>query len=602
LLIVGYDGTIHQLVANVAAKANQDFPLKLSQTGLFSSVKDHDVAPGVTAYRINAEPWADHTLADRYIALPGTSQLGIHKSSNAQVGNLKGEWSFPTDSVLMKTISLEMEVGNPRSQRRLETQILHRDGDTWRAYSYIWKDDQTDAVLSPGQGLDRTFTVADPRVPGGRRNQVWHFASRTECILCHTTRAGTVHGFRIDQLNNSDQGNDDGLDQLNLLSELNLFSEPLFAGKPRNKWPRIVSPSDESADINLRARAYLHVNCAHCHRRGGGGTAAIDVQFQHSIEKTNLLNARPTQGTFGVHRAGVVAAGAPHRSVLFIRMAKLGRGRMPYFGSSMVDEAGLQLIHDWIQQLPIDGNGQTAATAETTSRRLLQQLRTSSKQSADSRAKLIGQLLSSTSSAMLLLAATGELTDPLEKELKKTVIAIAAKHQNVEIRDLFERFVAEEHRVKRLGSVIDPKRILAIVGDRRRGKRLFETTSGVQCRNCHRIGTIGQQVGPDLSLIGKKYKRFQILENLLEPSKQIDEKFITYLVETTDGRVITGLLVEKNENKVVLKNATNKLVEISRKDIDVFVPTRKSLMPDLLLREMTAQQVADLLEFFSSLK
>ena len=89
---------------------------------------------------------------------------------------------------------------------------------------------------------------------------------------------------------------------------------------------------------------------------------------------------------------------------------------------------------------------------------------------------------------------------------------------------------------------------------------------------------------------------------MLEPSKLIDPKYVTYVAELDDGRLLTGLLVTKAENEVVLKDAQDKLLRIPSKQIEQLVPQRQSLMPDLLLRDMTAQQVADLLEYLSSLK
>ena len=105
-----------------------------------------------------------------------------------------------------------------------------------------------------------------------------------------------------------------------------------------------------------------------------------------------------------------------------------------------------------------------------------------------------------------------------------------------------------------------------------------------------------------MTTIGQKYNRAQLLESILEPSKLIDPKYVTYLVETDDGRLLTGLLVKKDEKEVVLKDARNKLTRISSVQIEQLVPQRLSLMPELLLRDMTAQQVADLLAYLSSLK
>ena len=113
---------------------------------------------------------------------------------------------------------------------------------------------------------------------------------------------------------------------------------------------------------------------------------------------------------------------------------------------------------------------------------------------------------------------------------------------------------------------------------------------------------VGNLVGPDLSDIGKKYSRAQILESILEPSKSIDPKYVTYLVETTDGKVHTGLLAEKNEREVILKTVGDQEIRLPVARVAVLAPQRNSLMPELLLRDLTAEQAADLLAFLASLK
>src|SRR5439155_17019668 len=86
----------------------------------------------------------------------------------------------------------------------------------------------------------------------------------------------------------------------------------------------------------------------HCHTRGGGGSSFFDVQYKLPLAKTSLIGSRPTQGTFGIFEAEIVAPGDPYRSVLYYRMSKLGHGRMPQFGSQIVDPRGTKLIRDWI--------------------------------------------------------------------------------------------------------------------------------------------------------------------------------------------------------------------------------------------------------------
>src|SRR5206468_8944163 len=99
-------------------------------------------------------------------------------------------------------LSMEMERGNAKSQRRLETQILHHQASgIWRGYTYAWNDEQTDATLVAAGGADRVLTVKDAKAPGGSRRQTWHFPSRTECLTCHNPWAGHTLAFTPGQLN-----------------------------------------------------------------------------------------------------------------------------------------------------------------------------------------------------------------------------------------------------------------------------------------------------------------------------------------------------------------------------------------------------------------
>ena len=170
------------------------------------------------------------------------------------------------------------------------------------------------------------------------------------------------------------------------------------------------------------------------------------------------------------------------------------------------------------------------------------------------------------------------------------------------MRDLFERFIPERERVKRLGDVVDRTAILALCGDRAHGRLVFDTNAAAQCKSCHKVGDVGENVGPDLTKIGAKYTKSALLDQILEPSKTIEPQYATYLLETKDGRVLSGLAVERTKDAVMLKDAQGKTIKVSSVEIERLVPQARSLMPELLLRDMTAQQVADLLDFLASLR
>jgi uncharacterized repeat protein (TIGR03806 family) len=603
-------GQISRLVPN-AAKTTADFPRTLSATGLFASVVDHLPAPGLIPYSVIAPQWCDGATKTRYLALPGDSKIEFEAITYPQPApGASPGWKFPDAAVLVETISLEMEKGNPHSSRRLETRILHYErlsggddvvGDQyWKGYTYLWNDQQTDAVLlEDPRGREATYTISDTDAPGGKRQQTWHFPSRAECTVCHNMAAKYALGVQTLQMNKDHDYGGRLANQLRTLEHLGVFTRPLPAAP--EDLPRLTDYRDKKQDLALRARSYLHANCSHCHRKWGGGNAEFQLLATLDLGDTQTVGVRPGQGTFNIPHARILAPGDPYRSVLFYRMAQIGPGRMPRIGSSVADESGLRLIHDWIKQLPATdrAENEAAADARPGDAAALNQLRAGTA-SADQRARAIDRLLASTSSALQLAQAIVE--EPWPPAVRDEVIAKATSGSAAEVRDVFERFLPEEKRTKRLGTVVEPEAILALGGDVEQGRKLFFEAAGVQCRNCHKIQGKGTEVGPDLSAIGKQYNRAQLLESMLEPSKKIDPKYLVYVVETTAGQIYSGLLVEKRSDAVVLKNDKNELIRIAAGEVERMAPQQKSLMPDLLLRDLTARQVADLTAFLDSLE
>jgi putative heme-binding domain-containing protein len=128
-----------------------------------------------------------------------------------------------------------------------------------------------------------------------------------------------------------------------------------------------------------------------------------------------------------------------------------------------------------------------------------------------------------------------------------------------------------------------------------RGKKLFKET----CAKCHRLFTDGGQVGPDLTTF-KRDDLANMLLHVVNPSAEIREGFENFLVSTTDGRVLTGLLVEKDNQVVVLRGADGQNVTVRQSQIEELVPQKKSLMPEGLLKDLQDQQVRDLFAYLRS--
>lgn len=581
-------GTINRFIPNPKKDSSSEFPRKLSETGLFESAGKQLPAPGVIPYSINAEPWADYAIAERFVAVPDGGSI---KPSGAT-------YTFPQDSVLVKTLSLDMEHGNPATRRKVETQILHFDEGDWQQYTYQWNDEQSDAVLLDASGAEIVFDVVDPSAVGGKRQQTWRFSGRAECQRCHNKWSGPPLAFNTPQLSKSHAYGGVVVPQLEALALVHLFDKAV----PAKDRPKLTDPLDSSAETEDRARAYLQVNCGHCHRMHAGSAVLSYMHYDLTLDKTNMVGTRPTQGTFGIHAAQVISPGDPLRSVLLYRMSKLGGGRMPHIGSTEVDRVGVELMREWIQQIPREvakdhAGDEVASLLREQEAAALKRLLAAAE--AD-RSELVQNLLATTSGALLVLQSVEGQTLP--DKVAAVALESATTHADVRVRDLFERFLPPEKRTKRLGSVVQPDQILSLTGDASRGKQVFFSTSGVQCKNCHKIQNEGKELGPDLSAIGKKYTAAQLLESILEPSKRIDPKYVTYLVETDEGRLLSGLLVKKGAQEIILMDAQNKEIRIAASQVEQLVPQARSIMPELLLRDMTAQQVADLLAYLSSLK
>ncbi|MBI3824071.1 MAG: PQQ-dependent sugar dehydrogenase, partial [Planctomycetes bacterium] len=162
-------GGIYQLVKAPPLSPFAPFPRKLSDTGIFASTTDHKVAAGVIPYSVNAQLWGDHAEKERFLAIPGNGQIGFDDITYPQPSpGAPPGWRFPDGTVLVKTFSMDMERGNPKSRKRIETRLLHFQqfpgtqeyGDQyWRGYTYRWNDEQTDAVLVDEKGADLPLKI-----------------------------------------------------------------------------------------------------------------------------------------------------------------------------------------------------------------------------------------------------------------------------------------------------------------------------------------------------------------------------------------------------------------------------------------------------------
>lgn len=595
---------VYRLAPNEIAKAEKPFPRKLSETGIFTAVKEQIPAPGVYPFQINSQRFTDHASAQRLLALPGTTTARFYdRAIPVPETFFSAQVFMPKDGVLVKTLSLPVKTGEKFVETPVETQILHFDGKTWNAYTYAWNPGQTDADLVPAAGMERELVVKAPREPEGYRKQTWRYAARTQCLTCHNPWAGYALAFNPQQLDLTAQPQ--GSAGLTGLKNLGLVQFRRADGdKPAETIDSqaLTSPHDTGALIEKRARSYLHANCSHCHQSGAGGTATIDLRHHIPLAEAKTLGLRAVQGSFDLPAASLITPGDPLRSALYYRMAKTGAGHMPHLGADLVDEQGLALLHDWIRQLPPEAA--KTDPASLASRQALGAILDAvsglrGKTDGDAPKKAIHVLLSSSAGALALARFLDE--KPPRDPVRQTAIALIPTATKPEVRDLLERFIPVDQRLKRLGSLIDPRQILSQSGNVSGGRELFTRSANLRCAACHRVDGAGSTLGPDLSGIGKKYSREQILEQLLQPSKTIDPRYATQVVETSDGKFLSGILASRSAQEIVLRTADDKELKILTGDVLSMRAQTISQMPEMLLRDLTAQQAADLLAYLASL-
>jgi putative heme-binding domain-containing protein len=136
-------------------------------------------------------------------------------------------------------------------------------------------------------------------------------------------------------------------------------------------------------------------------------------------------------------------------------------------------------------------------------------------------------------------------------------------------------------------------------GDAARGERVFRRAD-LGCVKCHAVNKAGGNIGPDLGPIGGSSPIDYIITSILDPNASIKEEYLTKVISTTTGTLVTGVVHERTKNQVVLKDATGKIVRIPVADIDDEA-NGKSLMPEGVTRILTRPELIDLIRFVSEL-
>ena len=333
------------IVAEETIKANPDLisigKITLSEYGFFKgALKDLSPTEGVIPYSLNSALFSDYAYKKRFVKIPATVKVKY---------NPDDIFDFPEGAVLIKNFYYPADFRNPEKDIRvLETRLLIKEAGTWKTLPYIWNDEQTEAYLNiAGKNINVSWTHFD----GSARQVNYSVPNMNQCKGCHLRGDKVMPiGPSARQLNSEHNYTSGKQNQLIHWVESNVLE-----GLPAiNNVPALAAYENATESIDKRARAWLEINCAHCHRADGPAKTS----------GLHLLASVTDQSKIGIGKAPVAAGkgsggllysivpGKPDESILQFRIESLHPGiMMPELGRKLKHEEGVELVRQWISEM-----------------------------------------------------------------------------------------------------------------------------------------------------------------------------------------------------------------------------------------------------------
>ena len=300
----------------------------LSAYGLFKDASATEPANGVVGYDLINPLFSDHAKKDRLVFVPEGSAAGWRDNE---------VFAFPVGSVLIKSFSYA-ETG------KIETRLLIHKETGWAAYPYVWNEAYTEAIYSP-IGAKTQFETVQKANDGS--DTLLHISysvpNQNQCKTCHQA------GDDIEPI--GPKARNLGAKQVAKWRGLGLLQAI------KADFTSVPSIARGEGGIDERARAYLDINCAHCHKADGAASnSGLWLDWtEESLVKLGIDKHPTAAGRGAGLLTRVIEPGTPEASILAFRMASDEAGvAMPELGRTLIDDEGVQLVHEWIAQMQND--------------------------------------------------------------------------------------------------------------------------------------------------------------------------------------------------------------------------------------------------------
>jgi uncharacterized repeat protein (TIGR03806 family) len=322
--------------------ASWEPPENLSAYALFrGNGSTQQPAEGVVPYDINTPLFSDYATKYRFIRLPPGTSAPYHATD---------VFAFPEGTIIAKTFAYLRDLRDASKGRRLiETRLLLHRPEGWIGLPYVWNDEQTEATL---QILGGTRDVRWIHTDGRERTNSYLIPNVNQCLGCHENqKVMRPIGPRARNLNKDFTYAEGTENQLVHWTRLGYLRGAAAADEA----PRMAVWNDPaSGSLEQRARAWLEINCAHCHNPNGPArTSGLDLlatqndPYKRGIGKTPVAAGRGSGG-----RSFDIVPGHPDQSILMYRLESRELGvMMPELGRRLTDEEGVALIRAWIADL-----------------------------------------------------------------------------------------------------------------------------------------------------------------------------------------------------------------------------------------------------------